>query len=178
MIIFLIIVIAIAVLAIIYINCYNELQYLKTKIEQAENIIDESLRNKFDLISKANTTIKKELKSKKEYLKDINKLKDMKISNFDFDRKLIEYQNVINELVSDHEKLANNKTLSSLLYDIKTEDEKLISGKEYYNKNTTESNHLIRKFPSLVIAKLLNYKVRPYFDGKNMQDDDIEDFKL
>ncbi len=175
---FFLIVIAISILAIIYINNFNDLQYLKTKIEQAESVIDEALRNKYDLITKANSIIKKELKSKKEYLKDLKSLKDLKISNFDFDRKLIEYQSIINNLISDHEKLNNNIELTNTMYEIKTIDEKLISGKDYYNKNTTESNHLIRKFPSNIIAKLLNFKVRPYFDGKDMQDEDIEDFKL
>ena len=178
MIIFFLVIIAVSILAIIYINNYNDLQYLKTKIEQAESVIDESLRNKYDLITKCNSIIKKELKSKKEYLKDIKSLKDVKISNFDFDRRLIEYQSTISELISDHEKLQNNKELTDIMYKIKAIDEKLISGKEYYNKNTTESNNLIRKFPSNIIAKLLGFKVKSYFDGKNMQDDDIEDFKL
>lgn len=176
--IFLVIVIVIAILAIIYINNYNDLQYLKTKIEQAENVIDDALREKYDVILKINTIIKKELRGKKDYLKDINELKDEKISNFEFDRKLIEYQSTINELISDHKKLDNNKGITDQLYAIKGIDERLVSGKNYYNKNTTDSNHLIRKFPSNIIAKLLHYKVRPYFDGKDMQDDDIEDFKL
>ena len=178
MIVFLLIVIAVSILAIIYINSYNDLQYLKTKIEQAESVIDEALRNKYDLIVKASSIIKKELKTKKEYFKDIKSLKNEKISDFDMDRKLIEYQNLLNDLISDYEKLQNSKDLSNVVYDIKTVDEKLVSGKEYYNKNTTESNHLIRKFPSTIIAKLLHYKVKPYFDGKDMQDDDLEDFKL
>ena len=178
MVVFFLIIIVISILAIIYINNYNDLQYLKTKIEQAESVIDESLRNKYDLIGKSNTIIKKELKSKKEYLKGIKSIKDEKLSNFDLDRRLVEYQNIIGELINDYEKLQNNKDLSDIMYELKTLDEKLISGKEYYNKNTTESNHLIRKFPSNIIAKILNYNVRPYFDGKDMQDDDIEDFKL
>ena len=178
MIVFLLIVIAVSILAIIYINNYNDLQYLKTKIEQAESIIDDALRNKYDSLIKINNLIKKELKSKKEYFKGLKTLKEERISNFDFDRKLIEYQSVLNELVNDYEKLKNNNDLMQIIYDIKVIDEKLCSGKEFYNKNTTESNQLIRKFPSNVIAKLLHYKIRPYFDGKNMQDEDIEDFKL
>lgn len=176
--IFLIIIAIIGILAIVYINCYNNLQYLKTKIEQAENVIDDALRNKYDCIIKINNIIKKELKTKKEYLKDFVKLKDEKISNFDLDRRLVEAMNIINDLVNDHENLVKNHEITDLLYQIKDYDEKLVSGKSYYNKNTTESNHLIRKFPSTIVAKLLNYKIKPYFDGKDMQDDIIDDFKL
>ncbi len=178
MVVFLLIVIAVSILAIIYINSYNDLQYLKTKIDSAESVIDEALRNKYDLIVKANSIIKKELKSKKEYLKDLKTLKNEKISNFDFDRRLVECQNILNDLIADHDKLQENKELTNLLYEIKSTDERLFSGKDYYNRNTTESNQLIRKFPSNIVAKLLHYKVRPYFDGKDMQDDDLDDFKL
>ena len=56
--IFLIIIIILGVLGIIYINSYNKLQFLKTKVEQAENIADESLRQKYDVIGKINIIIK------------------------------------------------------------------------------------------------------------------------
>lgn len=178
MIIFLIIIIIIALLAITYINNYNDLQYLKTKIEQAESTIDEALREKYDNIVKLNSIIKKELKTKKEYLKDINELKDQNISNFDLDRRLIEYMQILNDIINDNEKISSKEEILNILYDIKNIDEKLVASKNYYNKNTTESNNMIRKFPSLIVAKLLNYKVMPYFDGKNMQDDITDDFKL
>lgn len=44
--IFLILIIIFGSIGIVYVYNYNKLQYLKTKIEQAENLIDESLRFK------------------------------------------------------------------------------------------------------------------------------------
>ena len=55
--VFLIFVIIGGILGIIYVVNYNKLQYLKTKIEQSENIIDEALRDKYDTIVKINTLI-------------------------------------------------------------------------------------------------------------------------
>lgn len=176
--IILIIVIIIGILGIIYINYYNKLQFLKTKIEQAENIADESLRNKYDLIVKINSLIKKALKTKKDYLKECINLKDKKISNFELDRELVEALTIIDTLISDHEKLENNHDLQDILFEIKNIDEKLSAAKTYYNKNTTEANELIRTFPCVVIAKIHKFKTRPYFDGKNMEDEIIDDFKL
>ena len=43
------IVIVVGAIAILYIYQYNKLQHSKTKIDQAEYLIDESLRNKYDL---------------------------------------------------------------------------------------------------------------------------------
>ena len=176
--IFLIIIIILGVLGIIYINSYNKLQFLKTKVEQAENIADESLRQKYDVIGKINIIIKKEIKGKKDYLKEFIDLKEKKISNFELDRKLVEAVNIINSLVSDNDALSKNHDLQDMLYEIKNIDEKLSAAKTYYNKNTTESNAIIRKFPSVVVAKIHKIKTKPYFDGKNMEDEIIDDFKL
>jgi len=176
--IFLIIVIIGGIIGIIYVNNYNKLQYLKTKIEQSENIIDESLRFKYDMIVKINSLIKKVIKDKKEYLKEYVNLKNHKISNFDLDRKLIEAMNVIYELQNDYSALEKDDELKGILHEIKTTDEKLSAVKNYYNKNTSLCNELVRKFPSMIVAKIHKFKIKPFFDGKDMQDDIIDDFKL
>lgn len=176
--IFLIFIIIGGILGIIYVNNYNKLQYLKTKIEQAENIIDESLRNKYDMIVKINTLIKKVIKDKKDYLKEYVNLKNHRISNFDLDRKLVEAMNVIYELQNDYAKLNDDIELKEILHEIKTTDEKLSAVKSYYNKNTSLCNELVRKFPSMIVAKIHGFKVKPFFDGKDLQDDIIDDFKL
>ena len=93
----LILIIVIALIAILYVNTYNNLAIYKTKIEKAENIIDEALRNKYDIIAKLNVLIKKEV-TKKDYLKDYIELKDKKVSNFEIDRKLAEATNIILEV--------------------------------------------------------------------------------
>lgn len=176
--IFLIIIIILSALGIIYSNIYNKLQYLKTKIEQAENLVDESLRFKYDQIISCNALIKKTLNSKRDYLKEYDKLKSKKLSNFELDRKLIEAQKVIEDLIHDHDILDKNKELRDILYEIKDLDEKLSAAKNYYNKNTTEANLIVRKFPSIIVAKIHNFVIKPFFDGKDMQDDIIKDFKL
>ena len=173
---FLIIVIILGIIGIIYALCYNKLSYYKTRIERAENIIDENLRKKYDLICKINIEIKKEI-NKKDYLKEYVDLKEKRISNYDLERSLIEAINVIRELINDNSKL-NNKAVLSLLKDIEKIDEEIESGKNYYNKNNTELNSIIRKFPTSVVAKIHRYKIKPYFDGKNMQDNITDDFKL
>ena len=176
--IFLIFLIISGILGIIYVNNYNKLQYLRTKIEQSENIIDESLRTKYDLIVKINSLVKKVIKDKKEYLKEYVNLKNHKISNFDLDRKLVEAMNVIYELQNDYSSLDKNEELNEILHEIKTTDERLSAVKNYYNKNTSLSNELVRKFPSMIVAKIHKIKVKPFFDGKDMHDDIIDDFKL
>ena len=174
--IILVIIIIVGLLAIVYATIYNNLVGYKLKIEKAESLIDESLRKKYDIICKLNIAIKKVV-TKKDYLKEYIELKDKRISNYELDRKLTEANNIILEVRSDHEEL-NTKEFNNDLKEIAKLNETLTSGKTYYNNNTNELNKIIRKFPSNIVAKIHGYKIKPFFDGKNMQDAVLDDFKL
>ena len=174
--IILFIIVIIGVIALVYVITYNNLVNYKIKIEKAEGIIDENLRNKYDLIAKMNIAIKKVV-TKKDYLKEYIDLKDKRISNYELDRKLTEAMNIILEVKNDYSEL-NNKEFNNDIKEINKINETLTSCKTYYNKNTTELNQIIRKFPTNIVAKIHRYKIKPFFDGKNMQDAVIDDFKL
>ena len=178
MIIILIAIILIGILIISYIYNFNNLQEKNIKINESENIIDNELRNKYDLIMKSSTTINKLLKKEVTYFKDLEKLKKEDISNFDLDRKIIEGENLIHQVKNDYKSLNDNEEYISIINDLKDSDELLEAAKSFYNKYTTEINLLIKKFPTNIIAKFHKIKLRNYFDGKNMFDDEIKDFKL
>lgn len=165
-------------LGIVYIYNYNQLQHSKTKIEHAECLIDESLRTKFDLLCQYEESIKEALSSNKEFLKNISKLKEESISNFDLDRKLTEYENLVAKFNSDNEEIASGKEFKKLNTEAKKINEKLQAAKSYYNKYTSELNDLIRAFPSNIVSRMHKMDIKPFFDGKNMQDEIIDDFKL
>ena len=174
--IILIIIIIVGLLAIVYATIYNNLVGYKLKIEKAEGLIDEALRQKYDIICKLNIAIKKVV-TKKDYLKEYIDLKDKRISNYELDRKLTEAYNIILEVKRDYDEL-DTKEFNNDLKEIDKLNESLVSGKTYYNNNTNELNKIIRKFPSNIVAKIHGYKIKPFFDGKNMQDAVIDDFKL
>ena len=174
----LIIIIIFGLLGIGYILIYNKMQYLKTKIEQAEGLIDETLRERYDYLVRANDIVKNELTSNKDYFKDYINLKEKKITNFDMDRKLKEAFNLLNKLKDDYEELEKNKDLKEILKEINSSNEKITAGCSFYNRNTSELNELIRKFPSNIIARIHGFKISTFFDGKDMTDEIYNDFKL
>ena len=157
---------------------YNKLQHSKTKIDQAEYLIDESLRKKYDLLIEAEEYAKKELKVEKGFFKGIEKIKKDAISNFDLDRKLQEYENILNQLKADYAVLEDSKDFRKLLSEMKKVEEKLQAAKSFYNKYTSELNDLVRTFPSNLVARMHRIDIKPFFDGKNMEDDIVNDFKF
>lgn len=172
----LLLIVIFGVLAIVYAVIYNNLVSIKIKIDKAEGIIDEALRQKYDLLCKMNTAIKKAA-NKKDYLKDYLDLKDKRITNYEMDRKLTEAFNIVLEVKGDHSAL-DSKEFNKEIKEMEAINETLASSKIYYNKNTSDINAIIKKFPSNLVAKIHGYKIKPFFDGKNMQDEIIDDFKL
>ena len=163
---------------IMHILIYNKIQFYVTKIEHVEGMVDESLREKYDVIIKLETAIKDAVKDKNEYLKDLKDLKKEKISNFEMQRKLNEAQALIENLYYDNEELVKKNKFEKIFADLKKINEKLTAGITYYNSNTSSLNNYIRKFPNNVIAKIHRIKIKTFFDGKDLTDDDIFDFKL
>ena len=174
--IILLLIVILGLLAIIYASIYNNLVNYKLKIDKAEGIIDESLRQKYDIIAKLNIAIKKVV-TKKDYLKEYIDLKDKRITNYELDRKLTEAYNIILEVKNDYEEL-NTKEFNKDLKEIDRINKTLTSCKTYFNNNTGELNKLIKRIPTNIVAKIHGYKIKPFFDGKNMQDAVIDDFKL
>lgn len=174
----LIIVILICCIAIVYVLYYNRMQYLKTKIEYAEGIIDETLRERYDMLVRSDNIVKSVLKGNLDYFKEYLQLKDKQMSNFDMDRKLKEAFSVLNKFKDDYPELNSNKELKEIFSNIKDSNEKIIAMTNYYNKNTNILNSYIRKFPSNFVAKIHHFKINPFFDGKDMNDDIKNDFKL
>lgn len=176
--IILISIIIIGYIIIEYIFKYNKLQEMNIKINEAESIIDNELRNKYDLIMKSSSTINKLLKKEVTYFKELEQLKNENISAFDIDRKITEGETLISQIRNDYRSLEDNEDYNNIINTLKDSDEILEAAKAFYNKYTTEINLIIKKFPTNLIAKIHKIKVRNYFDGKNMFDEEIKDFKL
>ena len=175
---FLFIVIIVGALCIFYVYQYNKLQHSKTKIDHAECLIDEALRGTYDILVKADKVIQSEIGEEKTFFKGLDKVKNENISNFDLDRKLTEYIALLEQIKADYPALSTNKSFKEILNENKKVSEKLQAAKSYYNKYTSELNDLVRTFPSNIVARLHAINIKPFFDGKNMEDEIIDDFKL
>ena len=176
--IILILIFFLALIGIFYIHYYNDLQYLKSKIEQSEVSVDEVLRDRFDLVVRTSEVVKTHLAEKKDYFKEYIALKEDKISNFDMDRKLKEAANIILNLKNDYPELQKDENMKEIVKLLRQSNEKLSATIAYYNRYTNELNTMIRTFPSNLLAKIHHFKIKPFFDGKDMNDDDVLDFKL
>lgn len=173
---FLILVAVFGLLGILYILIYNKYQNSIIRIKEAESDIDETLRKRFDQLVNLEKLIVNNTGLELDNFSEFTE--DTKISNFDMDRKLTKAYDSFISIASDFEKELNIDEVKSLITELKINTEKLDAAKSYYNKHTTKLNLLVKKFPSNIIAKIHGIYERNYFDNKNLNDEDILDFKL
>lgn len=176
--IFLTIIVFGGVLTAGYIILYNNLQASKIKINEAESVIDELLRKKFDLLTTLKKIIIDSTDVDKKIFNDLDNLQDQNISSFDLERKLTILNTLIEQIRLDYQKLDEEETFNNTYEDIFKLNERLEATKSFYNKYTSLLNKLIKKFPSNILAKIHHIEVQTYFDGKDLFDDKKEDFKL
>ena len=166
----------------IYINYYNKLQDYIIRINEVESILDNNLREKYDIINKCVSLIKSNdaivEEVDKNLFEEIVKLRTRKISNFDLDRKLIEANNNFISLKEKYKELKENKEIISISKKLDDIDEAIIVNRKYYNKNIAEYNKLVAVFPTNMVARICKYEKKLYYDRKDMTDDDFNDFKL
>lgn len=173
-----IIVIIVCVLAIFYATIYNKFQDYIIRINEVESMIDNNLRSKYDLLNRAIPIIKGNISKEKEIFGEVVKLRSRKLGNFELYRVLVRTSNefeALKEEFPDIEKSAEIKKIRNQINEI---DLKLDNEIDYYNENISIYNSLLKKFPSNIVATFCKYKEKLFFDRKDMNDEDYDDFKL
>lgn len=169
--------IVICIILIWIINTYNKYQRYIIRINECEASIDNTLRKRFDLLNKSIGIIKSNT-NEENVLEIISKLRSKKLSNFDLDRQLYD---AINEYCTYKEKyndLKNNTEFLKIDIEINETESEIMALRKYYNDIITDYNKLTKTFPTNIIGIICKYRKKTYFDGKNMDDNITNDFKL
>ena len=171
------IIIGLVILLLIYTKIHNDIKNRILKINYAESEIDESLRLKYDLLIKLISEVKQVLKDLKDF-DNVEDIKDEKLSSFEFERKLNDIELKLYNIKCENNKVDKNNEINDIWYQINNLSTKIKGDEKYYNENTDKYNNLVTKFPSNIVAKTMRSKEKPYFDGKDMYDKNIKDFKI
>lgn len=173
----LIILIIVCLILIWIISTYNKFQSYIIRINEAEASIDTVLRKRYDLLNKSIGIIKSET-DEENVLEGISKLRSKKLSNFDLDRRLYDAINEYSIFKDKYDSLKNNTDFLKIDIELNESEAEIVALRKYYNDIITDYNKLAKSFPSMIIGVLFKYKKKTYFDGKNMDDEIINDFKL
>jgi len=166
------------IILIYYIYLYNNINESIIRIEEAESRIDNNLRDKYDLLNRSISLIRNKIDLPQDSFKEIIKLRARKISNFDLDRVLVKSYNEFLSIYEDNSKVRESDEIFKVSRQLEIINEELLTLRNYYNANITNYNKMIKKFPTNIVASIKKYKEKPFYDLKDMTDEDYEDFKL
>jgi LemA protein len=172
--IFLLAIIILAMILFIYAMMYNAFQNFLVRINEVESNIDNTLRTKYDTLIKA-------LKGKNKnsnLITELEELKDKEVSTFDFDRELITITNKLYEQIDSDKKQNTSNNIKKVYIELGELDERLSAYKQYYDDNISQYNRLVKMFPTNFVAKVSRLKEKNFFEDRNLNDKNINDFKV
>ena len=172
------ILLAISLLIIWISTSYNQFQVLIIRINEAEANIDAVLRKRFDLLNKSIDVIKENTKTEEDVLEQIVKLRSRKLSNFELDRKLYDALKEFEKFKEKYPKLKTAESFMKIDIALNESEAEIVAFRKYYNDIITDYNKLVKAFPTNIIALFFKFKSKLYFDGKDMSDEIVDDFKL
>ena len=173
-----VVLVIVILLGILYIYFYNKINDTIIRVNEAESRIDNNLRDKYDTLNKCVTLIKGNIELDDKAFTELAKLKAKKLSNFELDRILVASHNELLKVLEDNKELRDSDELYKSTRKIDIINEELDTLRKYYNENISYYNKLIKRLPTMLIAKFKHYNERLFYDMKDMSDEDYEDFKL
>ena len=162
------IIIAISLVLLVITIYYNKFNFAIIKIAEAENNIDILFEKKIQLLERARSIVKKELKLK-EFLEDIDFLKETTINHFEINNSLKALHNELNKMLDEHEKLYKSEALLSIIDEINGNEEAILGSTKFYNDNVVIFNQLVGSFPSNIVALLWRYKKKEFYNNEKKE---------
>ncbi len=165
-----IVIIVVVILAIWIVLIYNSLIRLKNRIQNAWAQIDVQLKRRYDLIPNLIETVKGYAKHEKETLKMVTEARNMMGKAKSVDQKA-RAENMLTSALKSlfavaeaYPDLKANQNFMMLQEELSGTENKIAYARQFYNDTVLKYNNKIQVFPSNVIANLIGFKEKEFFE--------------
>jgi len=175
----LIIIGVIIILAIAVIGMYNALIKLKNRVDEAWSDIDVQLKRRYDLIPNLVETVKGYAAHEKETLEKVVQARNQAMAaQFGGDaKKQVEAENALSStlksifaLSENYPDLKANTNFIELQRELSDTENKIQAARRFYNGNVRDFNTKLEVFPTNIMAGMLGFKSREYFEIENKEE--------
>ena len=157
-------VIAISLLLMIFTIYYNKYQFAMIRIQEAENKINKSLKEKMSLFERLIPIIKEKFKDENRLLDIIIKIKDNHLNNFEINKELQKGSRIINEIMDNNVHLYEEENIKKNMDELFMNKQEIEAGESFYNDNVTIFNKLICSFPANLVGAILHLKKKEFYE--------------
>lgn len=161
-----IVVIVLALLAMVFVTYYNKYQFAIIRINEAENKISKSLKEKISLFERIIPIIKEKFKDDNRLLDSMIKIKDNNLNNFEINKELQVSSRILNEILDNNVHLYEEENIKVILDELFMNRQDIEAGEKFYNDNVVIYNKLIHSFPSNVVGALMHLKRKEFYESE------------
>ena len=159
-----IIIIVIIVLALILL--YNHLVGLNIRCKNAWAGIDNQLKRRYDLIPNLVEVTKGYATHERETLMEVIKARNDEGTMNERAKESEEVSNSVKKLLAvaeNYPDLKANELFKNLQIELTGTEDKIAFARQFYNDSVQKYNTAIMSFPNNILAKMMNYKEKEYF---------------
>ncbi len=170
-----IIIIAAAIVILIFVGIYNGLVTLRNRAQEAWSDIDVQLKRRYDLIPNLVKTVKAYAKHEKEVFEKVTEARASAIS-----AKGVEEQEKAENMLAgalkslfavaeNYPALRASENFSKLQDELTDTENKIEAARRFYNTNVRDLNIKIESFPSSIMAKMFGFEKMNLFEIEQSQ---------
>jgi LemA protein len=179
------IIVSILFIAIIVIAIYNSFIKKKNQVENAFSSIDVMLKKRYDLIPNLIETVKSYMKHEKDLLTKVTELRSKAINpNVSADEKVAIDNEVRQTLggimvaVEQYPDLKASENFMQLQASFNEIEEQISAARRFYNSAVLQYNNAVEMFPSSIIAQMMNFSKRNFFEIPDVERENVDAKKL
>lgn len=160
----------VVILAIIIIYLFNRLIVLRNRIDNAWSQIDVQLKKRADLVPNLVETVKGYAKHEKSVFENVTKARAATTKAGSVEDKanannmLTGALKTLFAVAENYPQLKANENFRLLQEQLDGIESKIAYSRQFYNDSVLQHNNAVEMFPSNIVAKMIGYKERPYFE--------------
>jgi len=161
---------AVLVVGVIYI--YNSLIRVKIRVDEAWSDIDVQLKRRYDLIPNLIETVKGYAKHEKSVFEEVTKARTEAMGAQGLAEKgksenmLTDTLKSLFAVAENYPDLKANENFLELQRELTDTEDKIQAARRFYNGNVRDFNTKIQVFPNNMLAGILGYKDREFFEAE------------
>ena len=171
-----VVLVLVVLLALWGVVSYNRLIRLRNLVQEAWRQIDVELTRRHDLIPNLVETVKGYASHERGTLEDVMKARSAAMSGGQSPADLAQNENVLTQalgrlfaVAEAYPALKANQNFLALQQELASTEDRIASGRRYYNANVRELNTKVESVPSNIVAGLAHIGRAEYFEAEGAE---------
>ena len=180
MIVFYVILAILVVSALWLVGMYNGLIKLKNRVDEAWSDIDVQLKRRYDLIPNLVNTVKGYATHERELFEKVTEART-RAMNAGSTHEKAEAENMLSGTLKslfavseNYPELKANQNFLELQRELTDTEDKIMASRRFYNGNVRDFNTKIQVFPTNIIAGMLSFVAREFFEADEKEKEPVK----